>query len=42
MHGQQNIKIYQFMSYGAEFAVCSVINTKHVNTVWAECRIVEC
>jgi len=26
------------MSYGAEVAVCSEINTKHINTVWAECQ----
>ena len=26
------------MLYGAEFAVCSEINTKHINTVWAECQ----
>jgi hypothetical protein len=24
---------------GAEFAVCSEINTKQINTVWAECII---
>jgi len=24
------------MLYGAEFAICSEINTKHINTVWAE------
>jgi hypothetical protein len=24
------------MLYGAEVAVCSEINTKHTNTVWAE------
>jgi len=29
------------MLYGAEVAVCSEINTKHINTVWAECTIVE-
>jgi len=26
----------------AQFAVCSEINTKHINTVWTECTIVEC
>jgi len=26
----------------AQVAVCSQIHTKHVNTVWADCRIVEC
>jgi hypothetical protein len=26
----------------AQGAVCSQINTKHVNTVWAERTIVEC
>jgi hypothetical protein len=27
--------------YGAEVAVCSEINTKHINTVWAESKILE-
>ena len=26
----------------AQVAVCSQINTKHINTVWAEPTIVEC
>ena len=26
----------------AQVAVCSQINTKHINTVWAERTIVEC
>ncbi len=26
----------------AQVAVCSLINTKHLNTVWAECTIFEC
>ena len=26
----------------AQVAVCSLINTKHINTVWAERTIVEC
>ena len=26
------------MLYGAELAVCSQINTKQINTVWAECQ----
>jgi len=26
----------------AQVAVCSEINTKHMNTVWAEHTIVEC
>jgi len=30
------------MLYGAEVAVCSDINTKHINTVWREETIVEC
>jgi len=30
------------MLYGAEVAVCSQINTKHINTVWAERTGVEC
>ena len=24
------------MFYGADVAVCSQVNTKHINTVWAE------
>jgi len=27
------------MLYGAQVALCSEINTKHINTVWAECTI---
>jgi len=30
------------MLYGAEVAVCSQINTKHINTMWAESTIIEC
>jgi len=30
------------MLYGAELAVCSQINTEHINTVWAEHTVVEC
>ena len=30
------------MLYGAKVAICSQINTKHINTVWAECKILEC
>jgi len=30
------------MLYGVEVAVCSQINTKHINTVWAERTIVDC
>jgi len=26
----------------AQVAVCSQINTKHINTVWAELTVVEC
>jgi hypothetical protein len=26
----------------AQVAVCSQINTKHINTVWAEPTVVEC
>ena len=26
----------------AQAAVCSQINTKHINTVWAERTVVEC
>ena len=29
------------MLYGAEVAVCFQINTKHINTVWAERTVVE-
>jgi hypothetical protein len=29
------------MFYGAVVAVCSEINTKHINTEWAERRVVE-
>jgi len=27
------------MLYGAEVAVCSEINRKQINTVWAECQL---
>jgi len=30
------------MLYGAEFAVCSEINSKHISTVWAEGTFLEC
>ena len=30
------------MLYGAQVAVFSEINTKHINTVWAERTVVEC
>ena len=30
------------MLYVAQVAVCSQINTKHINTVWAERTILEC
>jgi hypothetical protein len=30
------------MLYGAEVAVCYEINTKHLNTVWAERTILKC
>ena len=30
------------MLYGKEFAVCSNINRKHINRVWAQRTIVEC
>ena len=30
------------MMYVAQVAVCSQINTKHINAVWAERTIVEC
>jgi len=30
------------MLYGTEDSVYSEINTKHINTVWAESTIIEC
>ena len=30
------------MLYGAKVAICSGINVKHIDTVWAECKILEC
>jgi hypothetical protein len=30
------------MLFGVEFTVCPQINTKHINTVWAERTVVEC
>jgi len=30
------------MQYIAHVVVCSQINTKHINTVWAERTVVEC
>ena len=30
------------MMYVAQVAVCSQMNTKHINTVWAERTVVEC
>ena len=30
------------MLHGAETAVCSEINTKQINTLWAERTVVEC
>jgi len=30
------------MLYVAQVALCSQINTKHINTVWAERTVVEC
>ena len=36
------IKTDQFMLYGAEVAVCSEINIKHISTVRAERTVVEC
>jgi len=30
------------MLYVAQVAVCSQINTKHINTVWADRIFVEC
>jgi len=35
-------KTNQFMLYGAEFALCSEMNTEHINTVWAEFKIFKC
>ena len=43
MDGTINIKNNDhFMLNGTEVAVCSEINTKHINTVWAERTVVEC
>jgi len=41
-HPISAIKTDQFMLYVAQVAVCSQINTKHINTVWAERKVVEC
>ena len=30
------------MLYGTEVAVYSQVNTKHINTMWADRKIVEC
>jgi len=30
------------MLYGGKFVLCSEINTKRINTVWAERTVVEC
>ena len=30
------------MVYVAQVAVCSQINTNHINTMWAERTVVEC
>ena len=39
VHGRKkHQKTNQFMLYGAEVAVGSEINTKQINTVWAECQ----
>jgi hypothetical protein len=36
------IKTSQLMLYREIIAVCSEMHTKHINTLWAERRIVEC
>ena len=36
------IKTNQFMMQVAQITVCSQINTKHINTAWAEPTVVEC
>jgi len=36
------MKTNQFMVQVEQDAVCSEINTKHVNTVWAKRTVVEC
>jgi hypothetical protein len=36
------IQTSQLMLYREIIAVCSEIDTKHINTVWTERRIVEC
>jgi uncharacterized protein YhhL (DUF1145 family) len=46
MHGKYNVKVFisviktnQFILHRAEVAVFSQTNTKHMNTVWTECKI---
>jgi hypothetical protein len=44
---EQRLNLYAttgpyFMLYGAEVALSPEINTKHINTVWAERTVVEC
>ena len=41
-HFSSVIKTNQFMLQVAQIAVCSQINTKYINTVWADRTIVEC
>jgi hypothetical protein len=36
------IKPIIFLLYGAHVAVCPELNTKHINTVWAEFKILKC
>ena len=40
-HFHLGYKTNQFMLFGANVSVCSEINTKPINTVWAERKIVE-
>jgi hypothetical protein len=35
------MKTNQFMMEAAQVTVCSQINTKHINTVWAERTVVD-
>ena len=39
-HSVSDIKTSQLMLYREIIAVCSQIHTKHINTVWAERRII--
>jgi len=41
--GYNNQPVYSVqVAHVAQVAVCSQINTKHINTVWTERTVVEC